>query len=140
MECDIYIYSSFIAPCQTLRVTFKNEVLLKQEEQQGRYERSTDINGRPSWIHTNNLQAIWYNPSLKRWAIGRLSDIGTEIRGISGYLRDAPTLPYETTSWEFWTDRTFDEDTIDENADFGLVFVWGEILFTYIIFAYHWTF
>ena len=29
--------------------------------------------------------------------------------------------------------------TMNQNGNFGLVFGWGEILLTYMIFAYHWT-
>ena len=29
---------------------------------------------------------------------------------------------------------------MNQNGNFGLVLEWGEILFTYMIFAYHWTF
>jgi hypothetical protein len=65
----------------------KNDVLLKQGTLQGRYERSPDINGRPSWIHTTESEAIWYIPRWQKWAIGSLLDIGTEIRGISGYTQ-----------------------------------------------------
>ena len=82
----------------------KNEVLLKQGTRQGRYERSTDINERPSWIHTTKSEAIWYIPKWEKWAIGSFSDIGTDIRGISGHMRDAPSLPYETKSWEYYTE------------------------------------
>ena len=96
-------YSSFIAPCQTIRVNLKNDVLLKQGTLQGRYERSTDINERPSWIHTTKSAAIWYTSQWKIWAIGSFSDRGTDIRGISGHMSNAPSLPYEIISWEYWT-------------------------------------
>ena len=29
--------------------------------------------------------------------------------------------------------------TMNRNGNFGLVFGWGKILLTYMIFAYHWT-
>ena len=89
----------------------KNDVLLKQGTRQGRYERSTDINERPSWIHTTKSEAIWYVPQWKKWAIGSLSDRGTTIRGISGYMEDAPSLPYETISWEYWTGSSFKKES-----------------------------
>ena len=101
----------FIAPCQTIRVILKNEVLLNQGTRQGIYERSTDINERPSWIHTTKSEAIWYMSKWKKWAIGSLSDIGTDTRGISGLNKDAPSLPYETISWEYWTGSSFEKES-----------------------------
>ena len=89
----------------------KNEVLLNQGTHQGIYERSTDINERPSWIHTTKSEAIWYIPQWKKWAIGSLSDRGTDIRGISGYMKDEPSLPYETISWEYWTGSSFEKES-----------------------------
>ena len=89
----------------------KNDVFLKQGKYQGRYERSTDINERPSWIHTTKSEAIWYISQWKKWAIGPLSDIGTDARGISGLNNDAPLLPYETISWEYWTGSSFEKES-----------------------------
>ena len=63
-----------------------------QYNPQGIYERSTDINGRPSWVQTAKSEAIWYIPKLKIWAIGELSSRGKEERGIAGHLKDAPSL------------------------------------------------
>ena len=37
-----------------------------------------------------------------------------------------------------WTNHNSDT-TMNRNGNFGLVFGWGEILLTYMIFAYHWT-
>ena len=75
-----------------------------QYNPQGIFERSTDINGRPSWIQTAKSEAIWYMPENKNWAIGELSSRGKEERGIAGYKNDAPSLPYETISWEYYTE------------------------------------
>ena len=93
----------------------KNEVLLNQGTRQGIYERSTDINERPSWIHTTKSEAIWYISKWKIWAIGSLSDIGTDTRGISGSSKDAPSLPYDTISWEYWTGSGF-KKTLDTSV------------------------
>ena len=89
----------------------KNDVLLKQGTLQGRYERSTDIDERPSWIHTTKSAAIWYTSQWKIWAIGSLSDRGTDIRGISGHMSNAPSLPYEIISWEYWTGSSFEKES-----------------------------
>ena len=81
---------------------------------QGLYEKSTDINGRPSWIQTAISEAIWYIPEFKKWAIGPLSGRGKEERGIAGHFRDAPSLPYETISWEYYNES--DDIFVKESA------------------------
>ena len=57
-----------------------NEALAKQSSQQGTYQLSEEINGKPSW--KSETQAIWYQPKFKNWIIGKVSNRGTSIAGI----------------------------------------------------------
>ena len=39
------------------------------------------INGRLAWIKDSH--AIWFVPEFESWAIGKIENIGTKIRGLS---------------------------------------------------------
>ena len=50
----------------------------------GVYKKSAAGNVSPCWVNEENDQAIWWISHLNEWAIGDLSSLGTDIRGITG--------------------------------------------------------
>ena len=113
--------------CQTIKVSLKNDMLEHQSQRQGTYQRSSEINGRPSWI--SESQAIWYMPKWKKWAIGNLSHIGTRLRGISGSSDDKLELPFDIKSWEYWIGSSFKHEIINEDISVQCIVPGGDIQF-----------
>ena len=70
-----------VQSCQTIKITLKNEVLIHQEENQGTYELSASVNGRPTWTSQQST-AIWWVPDHNIWVIGELNVIGKPNGGI----------------------------------------------------------
>ena len=66
--------------CQTIVVTLKNGVLAAQSSRQGIYQRAEKVNGKRSWISSNNINAIWYADAYGSisddWIIGFRSGLG----------------------------------------------------------------
>ena len=59
-----------------------------------------------------------------------------------GYILNEYLLKFRwflTLKLQFWLILTEPHYTMCQNGNFGLVFARGEILLTYMIFAYHWT-
>ena len=66
------------AHCETLSVTFQNDVLNFQKEFRGIYHLSKLVNGKPSFIR--NKQAIWYMPAgtylkYNEWVFGNVKSM-----------------------------------------------------------------
>ena len=61
----------------------KNGALLHQSSKQGIYQRAGKVNGKTSWISSNNNNALWYNAAANDWMIGPLGYLGTIYGGIS---------------------------------------------------------
>ena len=64
--------------CETLSVTFQNDVLKFQKAFRGIYHLSKLVNGKPSF--SNNKKAIWYMPSSRHllhneWVFGNMKSI-----------------------------------------------------------------
>ena len=63
-----YIYFQFSdCECQTISISLKNDVLVNQVSRQGIYQKSEKINGRTTWISSNNKYRLWYYG--KTWVI-----------------------------------------------------------------------
>ena len=88
--------------CQNLTVSLSNNVLTKQGNRQDTYELSETIHGKPSW--KSSTQAIWYYPEFTDWAIGPLSNIGTNFRGITSVGEEEYDCPQQVPKdkWDFW--------------------------------------
>ena len=55
-----------------------------QKEYQGEYQRSSNVNGKPSWKHSkNNNRAIWFDSVDNEWKIGDSHDIGEKFSKIT---------------------------------------------------------
>ena len=68
--------------CQTILVSFENDVLLHQSHRQGNYQRAGKVNAKTSWISSSN-NALWYNAVSADWLIGPVDYLGTDIGGIA---------------------------------------------------------
>ena len=100
--CISFHFSNLIidpcAFCETIDITLENDALESHGERVGLYEKSSQVNGRPSWSSTS--QAIWFVDSLNRWAIGDLEDIGTITAGIAN-KKEVSQCPFDLPS-EDW--------------------------------------
>ena len=56
---------------------------MHQSSKQGIYQRAGKVNGKTSWISSNNNTALWYNAASDDWLIGTFGDLGTTTGGIS---------------------------------------------------------
>ena len=86
----------------------KNIALNSQGKTQGTYQKSANVNGKPSWVSNN--QAIWWIPKYSEWGIGELSSIGNEIRRITGVTDDNKNfgLPNDPKyTWKYWNGQSF---------------------------------
>ena len=63
-------------------VEVENDVKDFQDGLAGRYERSNDVNGKPSY--KIGERAIWYNKEINNWIIGYFDSIGSDV-GKSNY-------------------------------------------------------
>ena len=71
--------------CQSIFVDLKNDANSKQSYKKGKYKLSNEINGKPSWVSNEKELAIWWSSQYSQWAIGSLDDLGTNIRGLTGF-------------------------------------------------------
>ena len=86
----------------------KNVLLESQGKRSGSYEKSMEVNGKPSWVSNN--QAIWWISEFNEWAIGDLTSLGTDIRGITAVTDDKTKfgLPENPThTWKYWNGASF---------------------------------
>ena len=63
----------------------ENHIKYVQGTRAGRYERSSDVNGQPSYKMGGN--AIWYNEVYKSWNIGSINELGGNT-GVGIYAKD----------------------------------------------------
>ena len=78
----------------------KNNALLHQSQAEGIYQRADKVNGKTSWISSNN-GALWYHDD---WIIGSVDDIGTIYCSIgSTGNQGISSCPYNVPSdaWEY---------------------------------------
>ena len=73
--------------CQTIVVTLKNGALA-QSSRQGIYQKAEKVNGKTSWISSNNINAIWYDTDAygsisDDWIIGSLGELGGNSGGLA---------------------------------------------------------
>ena len=66
--------------CTAISVTLENNALVAQGYFEGIYNKSSMVNGKPSW--TSMSQGIWYVAEHTLWIISTLDYIGTA----SGYI------------------------------------------------------
>ena len=86
----------------------KNVLLESQGKRQGIYQKSAEVNGKPSWVSNN--QAIWWISQHNEWGIGDLTSLGTDIRGITGVTDDKSKsgLPNnQKYTWKYWNGKSF---------------------------------
>ena len=88
--------------CQTIIISFENDVLLQQQSKQGIYQRVGKVNGKTSWISSSG-HALWYTLEYSYWIIG--NDLGTTYGGIAS-LNDQgiSSCPYSVPNdeWKYW--------------------------------------
>ena len=99
--------------CQTIGVILKNGAL-EHSDLQGIYQRAEKVNGKRSWISSNNINAIWYDTDAygsisDDWIIGLLDGLGgnfghiasTGNQGISScpYNVSMDAWKYVNTGW-----------------------------------------
>ena len=79
--------SCFVGCLSAVIIKMKNESLIKdiQGTRAGRYERSSDVNGQPSYKMGGD--AIWYNEEYKSWTIGSINELGGKT-GVGIYAKD----------------------------------------------------
>ena len=73
--------------CQTIVISLKNGALA-QSSKQGIYQRAEKVNGKTSWISSNNISAIWYDTDehgtiSDDWIIGPLGELGGNSGGLA---------------------------------------------------------
>ena len=88
--------------CQTIVISLKNGAL-HQSYVQGIYQKAGKVNGKTSWISSNNT-ALWYNPESEDWMIGSVNDLGTNFGGISSIgSQGRSSCPYNipNDAWEY---------------------------------------
>ena len=61
-------------------IELQNGAKENQGSRAGKYERSSDVNGKPSYKNDDN--AIWYSKENNNWMVGTIDDIG----GINGFV------------------------------------------------------
>ena len=123
------IFHILVCQCPTLTVILTNGALTYQDEKQGTYEESATVNGKTSWISTDNNMAIWYVPQFKEWAIGSALEIGTNWRGISSTGASewdcphlVPSSPEMGLFWGYfndagWVTANFGDISVQCNMD-----------------------
>ena len=84
-------------------MSLANEVQSKQSSRAGTYQQKGTINGRPYWVNPTNDEAIWYYPQYKDWAIGPLSNLGTNWRSITSVgALEANCPDDDRADWKYW--------------------------------------
>ena len=99
---------NLVCECQTISISLKNDALLHHSSEQGIYQRAGKVNGKTSWISTNNNNALWYDPAGEDWLIGSVDDLGTSLGGISSNgAQGRSSCPYNVPNdaWEYVDDN-----------------------------------
>ena len=97
--------------CQTIVITLKNGAQQAQSKQ-GIYQRAEKVNGKTSWISSNNINAIWYDTDESGtisddWIIGKLDGIGGNAGGIASTGNQGmSSCPYDVSkdAWKYYSD------------------------------------
>ena len=104
--------------CQTIVITFLNGAL-SQSQRQGIYQRAGKVNGKTSWISSNN-NALWYNPPVGDWFIGDVEDLGNN----TGYITSTghqgrSSCPYNVSkdAWDYWNHTWISAEANDVSID-----------------------
>ena len=95
--------------CQTIVVTLKNGALAAHSSRQGIYQRAEKVNGKRSWISSNNINAIWYDTDAHGsisddWIIGSLGGLGGNSGGIASTGNQGmSSCPYNVSmdAWKY---------------------------------------
>ena len=82
---------------------------------QGIFQYNGIVNERNSWKSED--QAIWFYPRFNDWAIGSLSDLGTNYRGIATFDDQVMGLfKVPNNKWMYWDG--YNSDWVDvESSD-----------------------
>ena len=75
------------------------------------------MDGKTSWISSNNNTALWYNAASDDWMIGSLGDLGTDIGGIASTGRQGrSSCPYNVPqdAWEYWANGAWTTASADD--------------------------
>ena len=96
--------------CQTIGVILKNGAL-EHSDLQGIYQRAEKVNGKRSWISSNNINAIWYDTDAygsisDDWIIGSLGELGGNSGGIASTGNQGmSSCPYNVSmdAWKYET-------------------------------------
>ena len=75
-----------------------NDIKEEQGSRAGRYERSSDVNGKPSYRNDDN--AIWHYGENK-WMIGSIDNLGSTTGGIYA-VDNLGGLTDEKNEWKYW--------------------------------------
>ena len=83
----------------------------------GLHERSGHVNGKRSWISTDNVTAVWYNPPANEWIFGTVEDIGKEL-GLVHSVNNEENIacPHEVKldEWKWFVNDTWYEGESNE--------------------------
>ena len=110
------------AHCETLSVTFQNDVLKFQKAFRGIYHLSKLVNGKPSF--SNNKKAIWYMPSSRHllhneWVFGNMKSIESlnpivNLRTVDNQgdldLTNVPSKKWKYIRYKKWRDVLTEKD------------------------------
>ena len=100
----------FFPECTAVKITLSNDALATHGSYAGTYEKSTDVNGKPSYTSCKNY-VIWYLDIHNLWMIGPISDIGSV--GFMGAFDNFGGLTDEKNIW-IYNDQTKVNDIIVE--------------------------
>ena len=93
--------SCFLGCSSAVRITLKNDIREYQGGRAGTYERSTDVNGKPSYMKDDD--AIWYDRK-DHWVIGSVKNLGDSVGGIKA-KDDFEGLTDENNVWNYADDE-----------------------------------
>ena len=102
----------------------KNDIGEKYGSTMGRYERSSNVNGIPSYKMASGEFAIWYSTS-RSWIIGLIKDIGSNTGNIfvkKGFGR----FFHKRNVWSYFNDNQW--KTTGTN-DVTVICISGTIMF-----------
>ena len=82
----------------------KNAALRRQKRQQGTYGLAATVNEMPSWLSRDNKTAIWFIQEYQNWAIGRVSNLGTDKRGLASHGNHRNLEPHNVPNgqWDYY--------------------------------------
>merc|ERR1712012_387401 len=100
-QASSFPISDSVQECPKLQVDLKNDVLSKQGNSQGNYEKHQIVNGRRSW--KTATKAIWFIPEYNTWAIGNLESIGTKYRGIRSKADFGDKIDDPSNGWDYYS-------------------------------------